>query len=101
MHISGRLGFPNSSSVKNQLAMQETQETQVQSLGQEDTLEEENVSPTLIPSPHILARKIPWTEDPGVLQLWSLEELDTTEHTHARLGEAMVLSVRCIKCIST
>ena len=68
--------------------MQETQETQVRSLGQEDTLEKENVSPTLIPSPHILARKTPWTKDPGALQLWSREELDTTEHTHSRRGQS-------------
>ena len=66
MHISGRLGFPGSSSVKNQPAMQEMQ---VRSLGWEDTLEEANVYPSLIPSPHIIARKIPWTEDPGGLQL--------------------------------
>ena len=32
-------------SVKNQPAMQETQETQVQSLGQEDPLEQENGNP--------------------------------------------------------
>ena len=31
--------------VKNHPAMQETQETQIQSLGQEDPLEEENGSP--------------------------------------------------------
>ena len=43
--------------------MQETQDTQVQSLGQEDPLEEgmANHSSTL-------AWRIPWTEDPGRLQ---------------------------------
>ena len=40
--------------------MQETQETRVQSLGQEDTLEEEMATHT-----SILAWKILWTEDPG------------------------------------
>ena len=35
------LGFPDDSAVKNPAAVQETQETQVPSLGQEDTLEKE------------------------------------------------------------
>ena len=43
--------------VKNPPAMQETQ---VQSLGQEDPLEEEMATHS-----SILARKIPWTEEPG------------------------------------
>ena len=46
--------------VKNLTAMQETG---VQSLGQEDLLEK-GVSTHFI----ILARKIPWTEEPGRLQ---------------------------------
>ena len=43
--------------------MQKPQETQVQSLGWEDTLEEEMKTPS-----SILAWKILWTEDPGGLQ---------------------------------
>ena len=43
--------------------MQETQEMWVQSLGQEDPLEEEMATHT-----KILAWKIPWTEKPGGLQ---------------------------------
>ena len=43
--------------------MQETQETNVQFLGQEDPLEEKMVSHS-----SILAGEIPWTEDPGRLQ---------------------------------
>ena len=39
------------------------QETQVQSLGQEDPLEEEMATPS-----SILAWEIPWTEEPGGLQ---------------------------------
>ena len=39
------------------------QETQVQSLGQEDPLEKEMAT-----HPSILAWKIPWTEEPGGLQ---------------------------------
>ena len=43
--------------------MQETQETRVQSLGQEDLLEKEMAT-----SSSTLAWKIPWTEEPGGLQ---------------------------------
>ena len=46
--------------VKNPAAMQETQETWVQSLGWEDLLEEEIASHS-----SILAWRIPWTEEPG------------------------------------
>ena len=46
-------------SVKNLPAMQETQ---VQSLGWEDSLEKEMATHT-----SILAWKIPWTEEPGTL----------------------------------
>ena len=43
--------------------MQETQETQDQSLGWEDPLEKEMATYS-----SILAWKIPWTEEPGRLQ---------------------------------
>ena len=46
--------------VKNLPAMQDTQ---VQSLSWEDSLEEEMVT-----HPNILAWEIPWTEEPGGLQ---------------------------------
>ena len=48
--------------VKNPPAMQETQKTLVQSLGQEDSLEEEMATHS-----SILAWRIPWTEEPGDL----------------------------------
>ena len=48
---------------KNPPAMQELQETQVQSLDQEDLLEEEMATLS-----SILAWEIPWTEEPGRLQ---------------------------------
>ena len=52
--------------VKNRLAMQETQETQVQFLGREDPLEKETAMHF-----SILAWKIPQTEEPGELQsMW-------------------------------
>ena len=43
--------------------MKETKETQIQSLGQEDPLEEEMATHS-----SILAWKIPWTEDTDGLQ---------------------------------
>ena len=49
--------------VKNLPAMQETQETQVQSLGWEDPLEE-----GIATHSNILTWRIPWTEMPGRLQ---------------------------------
>ena len=53
--------------------MQETQEARVQSLGQEDPLEEEVASHS-----SILAWKTPWTEEPGRLQSIGSQESDTT-----------------------
>ena len=53
------------------------QETQVQSLGQEDILEEEMATHS-----SILAWEMPWTEEPGGLQSMQLQELDMTENTH-------------------
>ena len=49
--------------VKKPPAMQELQETRVQSLCQEDSLEEGTAT-----SSGILAWRIPWTEEPGGLQ---------------------------------
>ena len=53
------MGFLESSVVKNLPAMQETQ---VQSLGQEDPLEKEMETQS-----NILAWRILWTEEPGRL----------------------------------
>ena len=49
--------------VKHLTAMQETQESQVQSLGREDLLEEK-----MLTHYSILAWRIPWTEDPVGIQ---------------------------------
>ena len=56
--------------VKNLPAMQETQ---VQSLGQEDPLEKEMATHS-----SILARRILWTEEPGRLLSTGLQESDRT-----------------------
>ena len=61
-------GFLGSSVVKNSAV----QETQVPSLGQGDTLEEEI---TTLPS--ILAWEIPWTETPGGLQSMGSQKSQT------------------------
>ena len=56
-------GFPGGSVVKNPPAVQEMQAThamRVQSLGQEDPLEE-----SMAAHSSILAWRIPWTEEPG------------------------------------
>ena len=53
--------------------MQEMLETGVQSLGQEDPLEEEMATHS-----SILAWRIPWKEEPGRLQSTGSQELDTT-----------------------
>ena len=62
--------------VKNLPAVQESQETQVPSLGQEDPLEEGTATHS-----SILAWRIPRTEGPGGQQSMGLQELDTTEVT--------------------
>ena len=56
-------GFLHGSMVKNPPVNTETQETQVQSLGQENLLEEEMATHS-----SILAWKKPWTEESGGLE---------------------------------
>ena len=58
--------------------MQEMQETQAQSPGQEDSLEEEMAAHS-----SILTWKIPWTEEPGRLQ--SMMSQRVKHKTHFRL----------------
>ena len=53
------MGFPGSTVIKNLPALQETQ---VQSVGQEDPLDEEMATHSTI------FALIPWTEEPGRLQ---------------------------------
>ena len=59
-------GFPDSAVVKNLPA----QEMQVQSLGWEDSLEEEMTTRS-----SILAREIPWPEEPGGPQFMGSQRL--------------------------
>ena len=64
--------------------MQETQEMQVWSLGQEDPLEEEGATHC-----SFLAWKIPWTEEAGGLAVIGLQRSGHTEQlsTHIGYGE--------------
>ena len=55
--------------------MQETQETWVWFLGQEDLMEKEMATHS-----SILAWKIPWTEESGGVQSMGCKEPDMTEH---------------------
>jgi len=68
------LGFPGGSAIKNLPAMQETQETQIPSLGPEDPLEEGMATHS-----SIFAWRIPWTKEPGRLQSMGSKESGTTE----------------------
>ena len=77
-------GFPGGSAVKNLLAVQESQEVQVWSLGQEDPLEE-----GMSTHSSILAWRLPWTEEPvgyiayGVAKSQTqLKWLSTQHSTH-------------------
>ena len=60
--------------------MQEIQETQVQSLGREDPLEEEMATHS-----SILAWKVPWIEEPGGLQCKESQRVRHDEHFHVVL----------------
>ena len=73
MFISPRRAFLVAQLVKNLPAMQETP---VQFLGWEDPLEEGMATHS-----SILAWRIPWTEEPGGLQIHGDAESDTTEVT--------------------
>ena len=72
--------------VKNPPTMQETQEMQFQSQGQEGSLEEGMATHS-----SILGR-IPWTEEPDRLHsLWNRKQLNTTEDTEHALTMSSVL----------
>ena len=84
-------GFPDGSVVKNQLPVQEMQ---VQSLGQEDPLEEEMATHS-----SILAWEIPWTEEPGWLQSMALQRVrwDSATGMHSK---GMIASLYLLNKIS-
>ena len=63
-------GFPGGLAVKNPPAMQETQKTQIRSLGWEDPPEEDVATHS-----SILAQRVPWTDEPGGLQSIGLQRV--------------------------
>ena len=68
------MGFPSGLAVKSPPAMQESQEMQVQSLGQEDPLEEGMATHS-----SILSWRIPWTVILACCSPWGHKELARTE----------------------
>ena len=69
------MGLAGVSVSKESCSVQETQETQVRSLGWEDPLEEKMATYS-----SILAWEMPWTEKPGRL-VHGVTESDMTEHS--------------------
>ena len=65
--------------VKNPPAMQETEETWVQSPGQEDCLEEEMATHS-----SILAWEIPWMEEPGAVQRLTKSQARLSDEAHTQ-----------------
>ena len=70
MPVTCYAGFPGGSVERIHLAIQETREMGVQSLGREDSLEKEMATHS-----SILAWKIPWTAEPGGLQSIGLQRV--------------------------
>ena len=68
------------------------QETQVQSLGWEDPLEEQMATYF-----SILAWEIPWREEPGGLLSMGHKESVTTEYIHTHTEEPQILHWRRYK----
>ena len=72
------VGFPSGLVVKNLPAKQEVQEMWVWCLGWEDLLEKRMATHS-----STLAWRIPWTEEPGELQVTKSPDItEATEHTH-------------------
>ena len=78
-------GFSIGSAVKNPLVVQETQ---VQSLGQEEPLEKSMTAHSSIP-----AQKIPWTEEPGWATVQGVPEGRTG------LERLSMMTVQCFKLL--
>ena len=67
------------------------QEAQVLFLVQEDPLEKEMTTDSII-----LVWETPWTEEPGRLQSMGLQESDTTEHVPLRDPIEIVARIRIL-----
>ena len=84
------LGFPGGAAVNNLPAVQEPQEMWIRSLGREDPMEEGKATHSII-----LARRIPWTEEPGGLQSIGSKELDMTAVTLHACMHVVLLESQC------
>ena len=82
----GVVNFPGGSVVKNPPALQESQKTQVPSLGQGDPLEE-----GLTTHSNILAWRIPWTEEAGGLE--SIESHSQTQVKRLSMHAHILFSI--------
>ena len=85
-------GFSSGSAVKSLPAVQQLQETQVQTLDQEDLLEKE--MPT---HSSILAWRILWTEEPGGVQCMASKRVrhDWSNLAHACTHESFLSLTQC------
>ena len=70
------MGFPYGSVINNPPTMEERQETQVQPMGSEDTLEEGMATYSIT-----LTWRIPWMEEPDRLQFIGSQTFGHTEAT--------------------
>ena len=71
--------------------MQAMQETRVHSLGQEDSLEKEMATHS-----SILARRIPWTEEPGGLQSTGLQRVGHDRATEYIMSVTLLVHKRLV-----
>ena len=85
-HVGCRPGFPVDSAVNNLPKMGRQQEMWVQSLCQEDPLEEDTATHS-----SILAWGIPWTEEPGGLQFMESQRAGRDLPGHRRLEPTRLL----------
>ena len=74
--------------------MQETPETWVPSLGQDDPLEEK-----MAICSSILAWRTPWTEEPNRLQSMELQRIGTTERAHTDTHTHFIIVLKTAEMI--
>ena len=81
-------------SVVKNLPIQETQATWVQSLAWEDALQKGMATES-----SVLAWEVPWTEKPGRLQSWDLQESDMTVQLSTSMCICMCVCVYTCVCV--
>ena len=86
-------GFRSGSVIKNLPAEQETQDTRVQSRGQEDPPEEGMATHS-----SILGGKIPWTEEPGMCPWGTESDMTKVTERHTQPGSNIHVSCYYPQC---